>query len=317
MISIIVPCKNRIEKLKLCIDSTYESIKYAMKKEKFEYEILVVNDHSNDGFDEEVKKIFKDVKIVDSDGTGPGYARNLGIRNTKGEYIFFTDSDCVVEKDWIEEGIKVLRESNALVVQGIPWLFQKNENVYFGDQEQRLYEIMFSTYLYDDNKTKMTDSRNLLMNRKITNVLKDEVFAEKMAKATAESRVFGNRCLDHNIEILFDKELRIYHEDSKSIEAVCKQKYRHGSGRIMIWKETPKYDYLEERYFTRPIDNGLDVDYILPAHASFLFGYFQSINDEKKYNEFKEFLNKVFKKYNKKVSDYEILNNIIKEYEHI
>ena len=315
MISVIVPCKNRIDKLTLCINSIYSSIEFAQKEEEFDYEILVVNDHSDECFREEVQKLFPRVLIVDSDGTGPGYARNLGIKNTKGEYIFFTDSDCVVAEDWIKEGIRILRESNALVVQGIPWLFQKNENVYMGDQEQKLYEIMFSTYLYDTNKTKMTDSRNLIMNRNITKVLGNEVFAEKMAKATAESRVFGNRCLDNNIEILFDNDLCIYHEDSKNIEAVCKQKYRHGSGRIMIWKETPTFDFLEERYFTRPIEGGLDVDYILPAHCAFLLGYFQTLNDKDKYKAFLDFASNAFSKYNKKLSDYEIISNILNEYE--
>lgn len=315
MISVIVPCKNRIDKLTLCINSIYESIDYARKEKKIDYEILIINDHSDEGFREQVQKLFPGIIIVDSDGIGPGYARNLGIKSTKGEYIFFTDSDCIVAKDWIKEGIRILSESSALVVQGIPWLFQQNENVYMGNQEQKLYEIMFSTYLYDENKTKMIDSRNLLINRGITKVLGDEVFAEKMAKATAESRVFGNRCLDKNIEILFDKDLRIYHEDSKNIESICKQKYRHGSGRIMIWKETPKYDFLENRYFTRPLQEGLDVDYILPAHCAFLLGYFQTLNNKEKYQEFLKFIKNVFKKYNKELSDYEIISNIIKEYE--
>ena len=206
MISIIVPCKNRIDKLTLCINSIYESIEFAKKTKEFDYEMLVVNDHSDEGFKEKINELFPNVLIVDSDGTGPGYARNLGIKSTKGEYIFFTDSDCVVSNDWILEGINILDKTNALVVQGIPWLFQQNENVYMGSQEQRLYEIMFSTYLYGENKTRMTDSRNLIMNRNITKVLGDVVFAENMSKATAESRVFGNRCLEHNVEVLFDEK---------------------------------------------------------------------------------------------------------------
>ena len=315
MISVIVPCKNRIDKLTLCINSIYESIEFAKKEQEFDYEILVVNDHSDEGFKEKIQELFPKVLIVDSDGSGPGYARNLGIKSTKGEYIFFTDSDCVVSNDWILEGINILDKTNALVVQGIPWLFQQNENVYMGSQEQRLYEIMFSTYLYGENKTRMTDSRNLIMNRNVTKVLGDVVFAENMSKATAESRLFGNRCLEHNVEVLFDKNLRIYHEDSKNIEAVCKQKYRHGSGRIMIWKETPEYDYLENRYFTRTIEGGMDVDYILPAHCAFLLGYFQTLNDNEKYKKFLDFIKNVFKKYDRKLSDYEILNNILKEYE--
>lgn len=315
MISVIVPCKNRIDKLKLCIESIYDSLNYEFKDDKSQYEIVVVNDHSDEGFKEEVMKLFPEIKIVDSDGIGPGYARNLGIKNTIGKYIFFTDSDCVVSKNWIHEGIRVLDDTKALVVQGIPWLFQKNENIYMGNQEQILYETMFSTYLYDGNKTKMTDSRNLLMNRDITKILGNEVFSERMAKATAESRVFGNRCLDNGIVIIFDKDLEIYHEDSKNIEAVCRQKFRHGSGRIEIWKETPTFEYLEERYFTNPIKHGNDVDYILPSHFGFLLGYFTTLDDKDKYKQFREFADKAFAKYDKKISDYEILVNMIDEYE--
>ena len=314
MISVIVPCKNRIEKLKLCIESIYESLNNKFKEDKSQYEVIVVNDHSDEGFKETIMSLFPEVKIVDSDGIGPGYARNLGIKNSIGKYIFFTDSDCVVSKDWIQEGIKILDTTKALVVQGIPWLFQQNENIYMGNQEQILYETMFSTYLYDVNKTKMTDSRNLLINRDITKILGNEVFSERMAKATAESRVFGTRCLDHNIEIIFDKDLKIYHEDSKNIEAVCRQKFRHGSGRIEIWKETPTFEYLEERYFNNPINHGNDIDYILPSHFGFLLGYFTTLGDKEKYNSFIDFTNKVFAKYNKKISDYEITINMINEY---
>ena len=310
MISVIVPCRNRLDKLKLCLDSIYKSLNFSIKDDS-KYEIIVINDHSDEGFAERVLSFFPTIQIIDSDGVGPGYARNLGIKNSKGKYLFFTDSDCVVAPDWIAEGIKILDSTKALVVQGIPWLFQKNENIYLGTQEEKLYETMFSTYLYDKNKTKMTDSRNLLINKDITNILGNEVFSQKMAKATAESRVFGQMCLSKNIEILFDRELKIYHEDSKDIESVCRQKYRHGSGRIEIWSETPSFDYLNERYFTNPINSGNDVDYILPSHFAFLLGYFQNLNDQKKYQEFIDFSSKVFAEYDRKLSDYEIIGDMI------
>ena len=50
MISVIVPCKNRIEKLEKCINSIIKSIDTANQKIKIESEIIVVNDHSDDGF---------------------------------------------------------------------------------------------------------------------------------------------------------------------------------------------------------------------------------------------------------------------------
>lgn len=315
MISVIVPCKNRIEALSECIESINDSIDNAKKTfTDLETEIIIINDHSEDGFTEKVLNKFKHVKIFDSDGTGPGYARNLGISKSNGDYIFFTDSDCVVSKDWITNGYRAFRETDEVVIQGIPWLFQENVNAEYGKSEGMLYRIMFSTYV-KGRYTSMTDSRNLLLNKNIVEKLGREVFSEKQDKATAESRVFGKKCISNGINILFDENIKIYHEDPINMKAVCKQKYRHGYGRVMIWEKRPAYDFLADRYFDNPINNGIDKDYILPAHASFLLGYYKNINDNEEYNRFMQFIKNIFEKYNKQIEMYpEFMELIRNEY---
>lgn len=311
MISIIVPCKNRLDKLEECLYSIIVSVEEAKKHIKdLEHEIIVINDHSEEGFKEKVLEKFKDVRVEDSTGVGPGYARNFGISISKGKYIFFTDSDCIVAKDWIVTGYNKFIESQAIVIQGVPWLFQENTNPTYGRNEGKLYKLLFSTYL-KDIYTSMTDSRNLLINRKITDIMGREVFSEKSSKATAESRVFGKRCISHGIEILFDENIKIYHEDPDTMLEVCKQKYRHGSGRVEIWKERPKYKDLRNRYFDAPIKNGIDKDYVLPAHFCFLLGYYKNIKDKEEYEKFIEFAAEVFKSYERKIEDYKEISELI------
>lgn len=304
MISVIIPCKNRVDKLIECIESIKEACDYAQKEfPNLIIEIIIINDHSEEGFSKIILDKFDYVKIFDSDKTGPGYARNFGIDKCSGDYIFFTDSDCVVSKDWILKGYKLFLKKDEIVIQGVPWLFQENINPNFGKEEGKLYKIMFSTYL-DGNYTSMTDSRNLLLNKKITNILGKEVFSEKQDKATAESRVFGKKCIAQGINILFDESIKIYHEDPRNMQDVCKQKYRHGYGRVMIWDSYPEYEYLSNRYFVNPIKHGIDKDYVLPAHASFLLGYYKNINNIEEYNKFMDFITNVFKTYGKRIEDY-------------
>lgn len=311
MISIVVPCKNRIKKLKLCIDSIKKAIEKSKKEILVsEYEIIIINDHSDEGFKENIIEQYPEVRIIDSDGIGPGYARNLGIKNSRGKYIFFTDSDCVVSDDWIVVGYNSFIESKSLVIQGIPWLFQKNENQYLGSQEEKLYELMFSTYLIPPYTT-MTDSRNLLINKDIVNIMGNEVFSEKSNKATAESRVFGKRCNSYGIQILFNENVKIYHEDSLNMESVCNQKYRHGSGRVEIWNEKPDFQYLKSRYFENPINFGVDKKYILPSHFAFLLGYYQNLNDKEELNKFLKFSEHVFEEYGEKISNFDYIMKMI------
>lgn len=78
---------------------------------------------------------------------------------------------------------------------------------------------------------------------------------------------------------------------------VCKQKYRHGMGRVEIWNESPEFSYLSERYFDNPIKNGIDIKYVLQAHFAFLYGYYSNIEDKEMYRKFIKFINGVFKKY--------------------
>ena len=49
------------------------------------------------------------------------HARNLGIDHCGGEIIAFTDDDCIVDRDWVKELVKVYEKEDAAVVGGISY----------------------------------------------------------------------------------------------------------------------------------------------------------------------------------------------------
>lgn len=104
-VSVITPTYNRKEKLK----HTLKSLSYQTYP-KNRYEILVVDDGSTDGTDSFLKRAKKEISNLSyfrQKKKGPAAARNLGIKNSTGEIIFFTDDDCIVPRDWIEKFIRV------------------------------------------------------------------------------------------------------------------------------------------------------------------------------------------------------------------
>ncbi len=288
MISVIVPCKNRIEDLIKCIKSIEDSMLKFLEKNLVEYEIIIADDHSDQGFTEKILAAFPDVIICHSKGEGPGYARNDAFELSKGEYVFFTDSDCKVDSSWIENGYKALGEGHV-IVQGNPCLFQKNNH--FGKEEEKLYTVMFSSYVNGECVT-MTDSRNLLVNRKISEKLGKRIFAEEQNKATAESRVFAYRCMENGLSMYFAENVKVYHKDPNTIMQSCKQKFRHGMGRRMFWLKEQDFNKLENRYFQNPIVNGVDKKYDIFTHACFLLGFFEQfkITDVEYYEKFLRWL---------------------------
>lgn len=89
MLSIIIPVRDESESLKGIMEH------YSKNLTNLEYEILIVNDFSEDNTLEKAKKLFKNenFKILDNKKKGLGGAINLGIMEARGEYIAIMMAD--------------------------------------------------------------------------------------------------------------------------------------------------------------------------------------------------------------------------------
>lgn len=98
LVSIIVPCYNAESYIKKCLESiflqTYINI-----------EIIIINDGSTDNslnICQELQKQDKRIRIINQENKGASIARLEGIKQAKGEYLSFVDSDDFIEPDYIE-----------------------------------------------------------------------------------------------------------------------------------------------------------------------------------------------------------------------
>jgi len=107
VVSVIIPSKNEAKS----IASTIEGIRDKFKENQIEYDIIVVNDGSNDGTGKVVKYISDDdpnVRIIrNRDPFGFGYAIRKGLENYRGDMIIITMADA---SDDPEDMIKYVRE---------------------------------------------------------------------------------------------------------------------------------------------------------------------------------------------------------------
>jgi hypothetical protein len=75
-----------------------------------DYEVLVINDGSPDTA--ELKKVLKPfesrLRYLEQENAGPGAARNTGIREARGEWIAFLDSDDLWDPEFLREQIGYL-----------------------------------------------------------------------------------------------------------------------------------------------------------------------------------------------------------------
>lgn len=99
-ITIIIPVFNQSHTIKKCMDSIL------LHEEGIEKEIILINDGSTDDSDEICRKYeneHAEVKYFYQENKGVSAARNLGIRNAKGKYIFYLDADDELETGTISK----------------------------------------------------------------------------------------------------------------------------------------------------------------------------------------------------------------------
>ncbi len=114
LISIIVPIYNIKEYLERCVSSilcqTYQNL-----------EILLVDDGSTDGTDElvdELGKRDKRIRVFHKENGGSSSARNLGLREAKGKFAGFIDSDDYIEPFMFERLYQAIKETGLPIAQG-------------------------------------------------------------------------------------------------------------------------------------------------------------------------------------------------------
>lgn len=112
-VSVILPIYNVAAYLPKCLDSL-------INQTLQEIEIICVNDCSPDNSLQILQQYAsKDsrVKIIDQANTGPGVARNNGIKAAKGEYVGFVDPDDWAEPEMFAKMYIAAKKHNADIVE--------------------------------------------------------------------------------------------------------------------------------------------------------------------------------------------------------
>lgn len=126
MISVIMPLYNNekyvIEAIQSVINQTYK-----------DWELIIINDASTDNSKEIVqrflhKQLDSRIKFIDLENNkGVSFTRNLGIKEAKGEYISFLDSDDLWDKEFLKLSYLKLKENYKFVYTNFYYLYENNK----------------------------------------------------------------------------------------------------------------------------------------------------------------------------------------------
>jgi len=118
-LSVIVPAYNEEKRLY----GTLKSIDDYLKRQSYDYEILIVNDGSRDGTAKLVRDMESSISglhlIDNSENHGKGYVVRQGMMEAKGDIRLFTDADNSTAINHLDKFIPALKEGYQVVIGSI------------------------------------------------------------------------------------------------------------------------------------------------------------------------------------------------------
>lgn len=219
-ISVIIPVKNEGEKIQRCLETvSAQTIRPV--------EIIVVDGYSTDDTVQKASEF--PITLCYEDYRTRAGANQVGIESASGDYIAFTDADCIPDACWLENLVKEFSDDIVGVGGGI---------VSSGDHFwEKTINHAFGTYLGSANSIQ----GRFFNEKKIVNSIsgcnciyrRDDLkringFDVKLA--TAEDTELNSR-LSKIGKLLYTPDAIVYHNHKRGIKAFAKRMFQYGHGR--------------------------------------------------------------------------------------
>jgi len=193
-ISIIVRTKNEERWIGQCLQGVF-SQSYR------DFEVIVVDNESEDKTIEKAKQ-FEIQKIIACKDYLPGKALNMGIRQSRGDYIVCLSGHCIPANDqWLGSLLRNFAEPDIAGTYG-----RQEPMAFTSDADKRDLLLIFGL----DRKVQIKDDFFHNANSMIRRDIWDEMpFDETVTNI--EDRVWARKALNRGYKIIYEPEASVYH----------------------------------------------------------------------------------------------------------
>lgn len=148
-VSVIIPVYNVEKYLEECLESL-------LNQTLSEIDIILIDDGSTDSSGkicDGYVEAYDNIRVIHKINEGQGKARNIGIKEAKGKYVYFMDSDDILEKDALSFLCEEAETKNLDVILFAAECFSDDPEVNFNSKEYQrtifLNEVMSGKDLFN------------------------------------------------------------------------------------------------------------------------------------------------------------------------
>ncbi len=184
------------------------------------YEFLFINDSSKDDTRIKIlkyKKKLKNLKILDVETSSISRNRNIGIKNSKGDWIISIDGGCYVGKDYIKNLISCFKKNPDKN------LFGAITRIPYKNTFEHCYSLLIERKL---TKNYLPKGHALFFKKDIWKSVKG--FNEKLK--TAEDTDFVIRAKNRGYQLVMCSKAVVFWKPRRNLKEISSQFYRYGMG---------------------------------------------------------------------------------------
>jgi GT2 family glycosyltransferase len=226
-VSVIIISYNAEPDLRDCIESL----------ERQDYpslEIVVVNDASTDATAEYLETLISRIRldvvvVTNNSNLGVAGARNSGIRKATGEILAFLDADCVADKSWVSELVKIYEQRKVAAVGG-RIIDARIENIWSLSNKGHDYVAA------REGSVPFVKGCNMSFD---ANVLRQSMFNDEI-RYGYEEILLCDHLRDEGYDIYYTPRAVVHHKHRTSAAGVFRQKYLRGMSSVWYLKKKGK-----------------------------------------------------------------------------
>lgn len=230
--SIVVPVYNRPDEMKELLDS--------IEKQEFnDFELVVIEDGSTIK-SEDICNAYADKFSINyqyKNNEGPSIGRNVGAKLAQGEYLIFTDSDCILPANYLST------IANSITPEHQGYGGPDESHPDFNDLQKAISYSMTSMLTTGGIRARKKNEKNYVLRSFNMTILKDAFLKMGGFPATrlhpGEDTIFGIDFLKAGYKTKIIPEAHVYHKRRNSIQSFYKQVSNFGKVRYLITKLYP------------------------------------------------------------------------------
>ncbi|WP_334028743.1 glycosyltransferase [Alteromonas sp. P256] len=217
LVSVIIPVYNDEKRIIDCVTSVYEQAQL-----NYSLEVIVVDNGSSDNtlsvIESELKIKYKDLIVETCEVPGSYAARNLGLSVCSGNFTAFTDSDCIVSKNWLDHHLENIEgHTNSISAGEVKFFAEDSKKT---EQSAIDFENLFSMKQKDNAASGKCITANFFCYR---NLFNEAGVFDASLKSGGDVEMSG-RVVKKGGSVVYSEKAVVEHPSRNKNELIIKRK---------------------------------------------------------------------------------------------